>query len=750
MQQKNNFVNGFKIKNGVKYNCSVLVYGGTSSAYTTVKENGKTKNADTVVYSKKINGTFYVVEAVPMTKAKTLNIVSAYINKKAVQVSDENNPEETSKTPSAQTSRDSVPQNEGGVKRGEIGKDFNVKADSQSGDLEISLITERFGAEGRAKYASAYENELNSGFNNTEAEFLRSYSRYYLLGLNGKKITDIPSKYADRISQSARKAAYNAGVADRNSSLDAKYKASNEAIVKDGGLIRNHNSENISDEMADVLERLGKMFGVTIEIQDKVIGSDGKEKNGSFLNGEVKLSYDKMMKSGDVERVAELIIDHEISHRVQELAPKEFQKFRDIALDVAIEGDKAKYINDYAKKRNLSYDEAIDEIVCDMVGKESFATKLALEQPNLAERIKNWIKDILDALGIRKYTNGERLLRTWENACNQAQKQVEINRKNPKMQKNNGVEKYSDGNSVKYNYSKTFEEQIDDYLKGNFPKNDTFLVCGTPKILQGVGFNALPVTINQTHVDYALNGTKDADHYLGKPFLKNLPKLLENPVAVIKNSNTNRVTIIVSHKHKGKNAIVPIEIDGYGNLNNIRIDSNAITTTFAKGNILGSLYDSITDEINQNGKSLYYWNKKEALTLLQRAGRQLPRRLPQDGFIHSIREKGTNVNQKFENVTETQQFKRWFGKSKVVNKDGTPKVVYHSTSEKFNIFDITKSRSWDGVPDYDLPGFYFSENYDESAAYGENVGQYYIKITKPYKGDIYTLKQEKGSYRAAH
>ena len=70
--------------------------------------------------------------------------------------------------------------------------------------------------------------------------------------------------------------------------------------------------------------------------------------------------------------------------------------------------------------------------------------------------------------------------------------------------------------------------------------------------------------------------------------------------------------------------------------------------------------------------------------------------------------------------------------SVVVDENGMPKKVYHSTSEKFDAFDITKSRSWDGVPDYDLTGFYFSESYDDSAAYGDIVGEYYIKITKPY------------------
>ena len=92
-----------------------IEYGGKASGYTTVKENGKTGLADTVTYSKKINGTYYVVEAVPVTNAKTLNVVTAYINKKgAMQVSDVKNPKETSETPSAYTpSTDNIPQPNG-------------------------------------------------------------------------------------------------------------------------------------------------------------------------------------------------------------------------------------------------------------------------------------------------------------------------------------------------------------------------------------------------------------------------------------------------------------------------------------------------------------------------------------------------------------------------------------------------------------------------------------------------------------
>ena len=63
-------------------NYDVATDGGTSSAYVTNKPNGKHGEAPTVIFSKAVNGTYYVVEAVPDTSKKTVFIVSAYMTKK--------------------------------------------------------------------------------------------------------------------------------------------------------------------------------------------------------------------------------------------------------------------------------------------------------------------------------------------------------------------------------------------------------------------------------------------------------------------------------------------------------------------------------------------------------------------------------------------------------------------------------------------------------------------------------------------
>ena len=84
-----------------------MEHGGKSTAYTTIKPNGKPGQADTVKYIKAVNGTYYVVEAVPDTKAKTTYIVSAYMDNKI---------EASNQHPVLANGPTSTPENAGAVK----------------------------------------------------------------------------------------------------------------------------------------------------------------------------------------------------------------------------------------------------------------------------------------------------------------------------------------------------------------------------------------------------------------------------------------------------------------------------------------------------------------------------------------------------------------------------------------------------------------------------------------------------------
>ena len=121
-----------------------------------------------------------------------------------------------------------------------------------------------------------------------------------------------------------------------------------------------------------------------------------------------------------------------------------------------------------------------------------------------------------------------------------------------------------------------------------------------------------------------------------------------------------------------------------------KIDSKNIATTFRKGNAITKLLTEAIQKENAGKTGVYYWKKTEARDLFESAGVQFPGGSMQDGLIRSILKNDSPVNRKFVEQTETTQFKRWFGKSKVVDRDGEPLVVYHATDAEFTVFDRDK------------------------------------------------------------
>lgn len=295
---------------------------------------------------------------------------------------------------------------------------LEVKADNAHPQYQVDAMVDSLLAEGKRQFDTAYEQETEAGFDGSRAEFLQRYNRYYLKGLNGGKLADADARYADTLSLATRKAAFKAGRADRNAALDAKYVKSNEAVIRDGGVMRNHNTEGLDNETVKAMDKLGKRFGVAVEVADSVTKADGTEVNGEYANGKIRINASRVSGNKLILAVAQ----HEIAHRVQELMPKQYQKLRDIAYNIVTKDGYSAEV--YAKERGLDLDSAIDEVVCDFIARKDFALRVAEEDMSLAQKIKNWLKDILDTVGIKQYTDLERAYRAWEKAVTKAENTV--------------------------------------------------------------------------------------------------------------------------------------------------------------------------------------------------------------------------------------------------------------------------------------------------------------------------------------
>ena len=87
------------------------------------------------------------------------------------------------------------------------------------------------------------------------------------------------------------------------------------------------------------------------------------------------------------------------------------------------------------------------------------------------------------------------------------------------------------------------------------------------------------------------------------------------------------------------------------------------------------------------------------------------------------------ISERAKRLSRTPSFVAWFGKSKIVDDEGLPLVVYHGTSKSFDAFGKSKIES-EG-------GFFFSSSPDHASEYveqqlGANVIPAYLKIENPY------------------
>ena len=97
----------------------------------------------------------------------------------------------------------------------------------------------------------------------------------------------------------------------------------------------------------------------------------------------------------------------------------------------------------------------------------------------------------------------------------------------------------------------------------------------------------------------------------------------------------------------------------------------------------------------------------------------------------------SNLTREQQSQVATPEFKRWFGDSTVVDRDGKPLIMYHGTSEKngvFFTFDSSKAKKKGGLWLSALgKGNYFtSEHLMGNERYGKRVIQTFLRIENPF------------------
>ncbi len=319
---------------------------------------------------------------------------------------------------------------------------------------------------------------------------------------------------------------------------------------------------------------------------------------------------------------------------------------------------------------------------------------------------------------------------------------------------NSGDPVYSADENIMQN---DFEEKVDQIENNTYNSDDVVIMGRTPKVLQDIGFNSLPVAMTKKHIySVAVSEARAKNegrynkntnyHNLGFNAVKQIYNKISDPLMVIvapdftdKTSrySTHRVIALVDLSVNNKQVIAPIAVDFEGIYNKKIIDVNLVATYFNKNNIHDLIKEAIALE-NNNQVGFYYLDKKRTQSIIKHEGFQLPSILNNSSSNIIIRKIDSNVNKKINKITQSQQFVRWFGDwqnkpktaSKVVDGNGEPLVVYHQTGNDFTVFDTKHTGA--GEFDSEMPtGIFMKPTNSNIGLSGNKQMALYANIRNP-------------------
>lgn len=319
---------------------------------------------------------------------------------------------------------------------------------------------------------------------------------------------------------------------------------------------------------------------------------------------------------------------------------------------------------------------------------------------------------------------------------------------------NSGDAGYSADENIMQN---DFEEKVDQIENNTYNSDDVVIMGRTPKVLQDIGFNSLPVAMTKKHIySVAVSEARAKNegrykkntnyHDLGFNTVKQIYNKISDPLMVIAHpdftnkesrDSTHKVIALVDLSVNNKQVIAPIVVDFESRYNKKIIDVNLVATYFNKNNIHDLIKEAIALE-NNNQVGFYYLDKKRTQSIIKQKGYQLPSVLNNLSSNIIIRKIDSNVNKKINKITQSKQFVRWFGDwqnspksaSKVVDGNGEPLVVYHQTGNDFTVFDTKHTGA--GEFDSEMPtGIFMKPTNSNIGLSGNKQMALYANIRNP-------------------
>lgn len=450
-------------------------------------------------------------------------------------------------------------------------------------------------------------------------DYYAGFASYYEAGISGIDMGKVQSRYAAQLNQAQRFAAYSAGQNDAAASLALEREGVKSATVygDEAGFVQSEHSTSLPKETVRFYDSLARAAGVKIQMAEAT-GKGGA--NGWYSNGIIHIA-------NDAENPGTVVAKHEITHRMQEMAPEAYRKYRDYAMSALTErdGSTASIVEQYKSRYaeagvNLSTEQAMDEIAADFtealtVDPARFET-LAKENRSVARKLLDAVRDFIrkvkslfkgnktaqnqaaaNAYGVSIDTL-EEAARLWEEALKATSEQTA----NKNAAQTDGGTKFS----IKRTSQMTLAQQLKMFYDGKMASSDAFYFGVTPAVLEKSGFDALPLAMT-----------------IGD-FRKSTQKKHNIPRRVLKNLMGNLASPLFSFGSGDRAGIVLNDIDG---------DGYTLLAALERGtdmdrkpvNVINSLYglehpaEWIKNQID-SGNEFVLYDEKRANALLQTYG----------------------------------------------------------------------------------------------------------------------------------
>lgn len=375
----------------------------------------------------------------------------------------------------------------------------------------------------------------------------------------------------------------------------------------------------MTGEVTIVVPNNANMADVENTFIHEVVGHDGlrvlfpeEEKLNNALDELYRVSKDEIRNS--IDRMAQKMYDAEVD-RLREKKRKEHEANGEDS-NASYYADMAEAHAEASKKREQFKRDATEEYGADLAGRigEKGFEKMSAEELTFWGKLKSMLQNALRKLaeglgipGVRKWGDNEWafvLHEAYKRKRNGGRPSVADAADTVSARESTGFDGglYRVGDFVRQREQEGNLEEVNRRFNGRLDElteenaDEVRLELGMPnRILKASGIPGKPMVLYGNKIIKKAN-----KHGFAPTDIKNLPKVLQSPIAVFEGSHKDSFAILTEMSIGGKNVLVSIETNKKGEL-----DFNIISSVFGKNN------KGVIDWVNK-GKLLYA-DKEKAL-----------------------------------------------------------------------------------------------------------------------------------------